>query len=548
MKRIEGLFAAAFAGVLLVPSVSVAQTVAKGDDKYAETSRPEVKSRKTVFFAKVHEAGLPVKYSTHVMAGTDRTNAPLYVMMEADEEKMPPLFESFAAEGLIPPGLMVFIANGNLTPTVAGGFPRYMRGEAFGRVGRGFPSLLAEELVPAAAKACGVTVSSDPDLHFISGSSAGGGATLNVVWYRNDYFHRAYAASPSLDAGRGGEELLRLIRMTEAKPLRIYLTTGDSEPDRTGGDLFFDDMQLRSSFDFAGYPCELQYFPEGGHNAGAGNPEVMRRMVEFVWKEWKTAKIVPPRNPVRVASLVAPGTGWTEVIDSQSKRRDAASPEAASPVRAAGGEYSYEGGRILFTKGGETKVASDAFRRIAGLSLSSDGWRLYVIDAERRDIFALTVKSDGSLGFPFQLAPIRLAYDATRLGASDILTLENDRVLVATELGVQSAMSFGTLDVVLPLPGDAPAERIWMEGKTLYVRSGSRTFRRELLVGAAQDGVLTKPHHYYYGIPGENRYSDHRPQFAESVRTLKPAILGNRIKDAVPGEAQGNQRTGFIKR
>lgn len=513
-----------FLTVAVVATASFLGAVEKGDDKYAETSNAKEKDEKVSFVAKVHEVGLPLKYSAYVMKGTDRANAPVYVMMEYEKPDTAPMFEEFAAEGLIPPGLMVFVSNGMLYPTVKGGFPRYMRGEAFGRVGRGFPGVLIDELIPAAAKQCGVTVSADPDLHFISGSSAGGGATLNAVWYRNDYFHRAYAASPYVDSGRGAEDLLRLIRMTETKPLRIYLTAGDKEPDRTAGDLLWDDMQLRSALDFAGYPCELEYFPKGGHNTGKGRPETMRRMVEFVWKDWRTAKVVPQRNPVRVASLVALGTGWTEVVDPQAKRRD-----AASPVRAAGGEYSYDGGKILFTKGGATRVVADSFAQIAGLSLSCDGWRLYVIDAKRRDIFALAVNADGSLGFPFQLAPIRLAYDATRLGASDILTLENDRVLVATELGVQSAMSFGVLDVVLTLPGDLPVDRIWMDGKTLYAQSGARVFRRELLVGVAKEGVLTKPHHYYYGIPGENKYSDHRPQFDESFKTLKPVVITNRI-------------------
>ena len=531
-----------FLTVAVVAAASFLGAVEKGDDKYAETSNAKEKDEKVAFVAKVHEVGLPLKYSAYVIKGTDKANAPVYVMMEYEKPDTAPMFEEFAAEGLIPPGLMVFVSNDSLMPTMKGGFPRYMRGEAFGRVGRGFPCVLIDELIPAAAKQCGVTVSADPDLHFISGSSAGGGATLNAVWYRNDYFHRAYAASPYVDSGRGAEDLLRLIRMTETKPLRIYLTTGDKEPDRTAGDLFWDNMQLRSAFDFAGYPCELEYFPKGGHNTGKGNPVTMRRMVEFVWKDWKTSKVVPERNPARVASLVALGTGWTEVgrsgvsplgtrtDDPQTKRRDAASPDAASPVRAAGGEYSYDGGKILFTKGGATKVVADSFAQIEGLSLSCDGWRLYVIDAKRRDIFALAVNADGSLGFPFQLAPIRLAYNATRLGASDILTLENDRVLVATELGVQSAMSFGVLDIVLPLPGDLPVDRIWMDGKTLYAQSGARVFRRELLVGVAQEGVKTKPHHYYYGIPGENKYSDHRPQFEESFKTLKSVVITNRIE------------------
>ena len=125
-----------------------------GYDKYAETSKPEKKSKKVRFVAKVHEPGLPVKYSTYLMAGTDKANAPVYMMMEYDEDKTPPVMESVAADGIIPPGLVVFLANDSLTPTVKGGFPRYMRGEALGRPGRGFPSMLAEELIPQAAADC----------------------------------------------------------------------------------------------------------------------------------------------------------------------------------------------------------------------------------------------------------------------------------------------------------------------------------------------------------------------------------------------------------
>ena len=507
----------------LFGEASAAPAIAKGDDKYAETANPEAKNKKVEFVSKVHEPGLPLKYSTYLMKGTDAAAAPVFVMMERDENATPPKMESFAAEGLIPPGLVVFVMNDSLMPTVKGGFSRYMRGESFGRPGRGFPSVLIDELIPAAARDCDVMISKDPDMHFICGSSAGGGATLNAVWYRNDYFRRAYAASPFVDALRGGEDILRLIRITETKPLRIFISTGDREPDRTGGDLFYDNMQLRAAFDFAGYPCELMYFPQGGHNAGVGDVDMMRRMFAFVWKDWRTTKIVPPRNPVRVASLVVDGTAWTECKASVPAKRS---------VSAAGGVYSCDGGKVVFTKGGSSRPVAECFSRVEAISLSCDGWRLYVVDASRRDIFALTIEPDGSLGFPFQLAPIRLAHDATRLSATDLLTLENDRVLAATELGVQSSLSFGALDVVLPLPGDLPADRIWMDGKTLYALSGRHVFRRELLVAAARDDVITKPLSSYYAIPGENKYSGHRPQFEEAYRTLKPIVVTNRIQVA----------------
>ena len=500
--------------LLMTASSLLAKKIPEGYDKYAETADYETASQTKTFVGKKFEKGAPVKYSTYLMRNTDVKAAPLYLMLEFNEKSVPKMLETYAAEGLIPPGFVVMMSNASISPTVKGGFSRYMRGILFGNVGRGFPDMVIEELLPFAAAERNVKISDDPDMHFIAGSSAGGGVTVNIMWYRNDYFRRGYAISPVVPP-----MLPTLVRMTEAKPMRIYITTGDKEPDRIGGDLFLADFDLRAALDYAGYPCELEYFPTGGHNAGKGSPETMRRMFGFVWKNWKTEKIVPPRNPIRVASLVA-GAGWEKVT--------ATAPNRAS-VKAAGGEYTFEGGKIFFTKDGKRKVAAEGFACITGISLSSDLWKLYVADKGRRHISAMIVSKDGSLGFPFKHASVMLHDDAKYLGATDILTLENDRVLFASELGVQSAMSFGVTDSILPLPGDVPAERIWMEGKTLYASSGANVFRRELLVAQAKEGVISEPNKAYYAIEGENRSSSHIDQLMPAINAKRSIVITNRI-------------------
>lgn len=485
-----------------------------GYDKYAETESYITATPMKLFKARKFEAGAPVKFSTYVMKNTDLNSAPVFLMLEFNEKSTPAALEKYSAEKLIPPGLVVFVSNASIKPTVKGGFPRYMRGVLFGNVGRGFPDMVVEELLPFAAAQAKVKISEDPDMHFVAGSSAGGGATVNMLWYRNDFFRRGYAVSPVVPHG-----LPTLVRMTESKPMRIYITTGDREPDRIMGDLFFGDFQLRAAFDYAGYPCELEYFPNGGHNAGKGSPETMRRMLGFVWKNWETEKITPPRNPVRVASLVA-GRGWEKVSETVP---------AQCPVRAAGGEYTFEGGKIYFTKDGEKRVAASGFQCITGISLSSDLWKLYVSDKGRRHVSAMVIAKDGSLGFPFRHAEVVLHDDAKHLGPTDIVTLANDRILFATELGVQSAMSFGVTDVILPLPGDAPADRVWMKGKTLYAASGKDVFRRELLVPVADENRITEPDKAYYAIEGENRNSSHLDQIAPAIEAERSIVITNRI-------------------
>ena len=66
----------------------------------------------------------------------------------------------------------------------------------------------------------------------------------------------------------------------------------------------------------------------------------------------------------------------------------------------------------------------------------------------------------------------------------DLCVAADDRVFIATELGVQSIVSFGLNDVILPLPGDLPADKVRLEGNILYAASGDKIFRRPLAISA----------------------------------------------------------------
>ena len=77
--------AVALAALSVTVAATAATQVAKGDDKYAETSNAKERDERVAFVAKVHEVGLPLKYSAYVMKGTDKANAPVYVMMEYEQ-------------------------------------------------------------------------------------------------------------------------------------------------------------------------------------------------------------------------------------------------------------------------------------------------------------------------------------------------------------------------------------------------------------------------------------------------------------------------------
>ena len=146
--------------------------------------------RGSAFVFDVHAANSPVAAEPSA----------LYVLLERKIDVFVPMLTGFMEEGLIPWGLIIFCPCGWLNPSLPGGTPRRMRAEEFDQLGSEFSDFLIEELIPEACRLTGTKLSSSPDMHFIHGSSSGGMAAWNAVWFRNDYFRRAFLSSPTFSS------------------------------------------------------------------------------------------------------------------------------------------------------------------------------------------------------------------------------------------------------------------------------------------------------------------------------------------------------------
>jgi len=427
------------------------------------------------------------------MPGTAPSDSALYVLLEHNFEVMTPLLASFMQEGLIPWGMMVFCRPGTLPPTLPQGEARGMRAEEFDQFGPDFTNFLIEELIPEACRLTETQLSSSPDMHFICGGSSGGMAAWNAVWFRNDYFRRAFLSSPTFSAMRGGEEAMVLVRKTENRPIRLYVTAGTDEPDYFFGSSLMAAQNAAASLEFAGYDFRFEQFLGEGHCTRREDETLWRRIMRFVWANWKTLPVTTLSKQIRIRNLVADDSVWQE-IDGH------AFPTVPKNISVNGGNYSFDGGTIFWEKNGEKTAVATQFSEITALGLSSDKWRLYIADAHRRFVYAMSILPDGSLTALYKLAPLHLAHDFRTPGALGLAVLEDDRVLAATELGVQGIVSFGLTDLILPLPGDLGADRIAVVGKTLYVSAGDKVFTRQLKLAATEaDGAPTAPASPQYG-------------------------------------------------
>lgn len=452
---------------------------------------------------KNYEPGSVFNYSIYVTPGTPCEGGALYVLLEYDPKVITPILEKFIAEDLMPSGMFLYVYPGMLPHTLPEGSDRVMRPEEFDQYGGEFANLLIEELIPQAEKITGITVSQSPDLRMITGGSSGGLCAWNVVWFRNDSFRRAFLSSPTFSAMRGGEEPMVLARKTETRPMRLYVTVGTNEPDYFFGSSFYAACNAKRVLEFANYDFRFELFPGEGHCCRRSDPALLRRVITYLWRNWRTEKVCAPDNQIRIKKLLAEYSQWEEISGDM--------PAKMTILRTRQGDYSFCGSEIRCTVNGLTRAVADGFGEISGIAISSDLWRLYVADKRRRFIYALSIQPDGSLTHLYKLASLHLAHDCRTIGAMDLCVGSDDRVLAATELGIQGVISFGMTDLILPLPGDLPAERVSLVGNQLYASSGERVFRRSLKITAAKNDACILPPSPDYG-DGFDYSISHLPQ------------------------------------
>ncbi len=334
---------------------------------------------------------------------------------------------------------------------------------------------MSDELIPHAAAEFSVEPSADPEMHFVTGSSSGGLLAWNALWFRNDYFRRGWLSSPTFSAIRGGEEPMFIVRRAEPRPMRLYMTCGTNEPDYFFGDSFYAACNARSAFDCAGYDCKFEIYPNGNHSHRYRDPALLRRVMTYLWQGWQEGKTtVKAPGSFRYRTLVGDLPSWEKTDEPMPARARRA---VASPY----GEYTFEGGKIFLTMtDGQKRLCSDDLEEITAVALSVTQEQLYVADARRRFVYAYKLDKDGSFSGCHKHAPLCLAHDCRTIGAIDLCLGKDDRLFAATELGVQAVCSFGLADVILPLPGDAPAVQVALKGDMLYATDGTTVYRRPL--------------------------------------------------------------------
>ena len=432
-----------------------------------------------------------VRYAWRLLVPMD-ADGPLALLVTHDglNEAQASAALTLAEAGEMPPCAVLGVSPGVMPPSLPGGTERNMRFNDYDMFGSGYVDFLVDELIPTLAERFWLNLSPLPDMHMISGGSSGGISAWNGVWFRNDYFRRAYLSSPTFSAMARGNIAPVQMRLFETKPIRVFIDWSEEEPDDYFGSSYCAAMEGRLALQFANYDYEWRYHPGEGHCSRWGNEEFAKVVLRFLWDRWDTEPVKAKGLSKRVAELIDPNQPWT--------RTDEALPTPA-PCAAVGGIYLIRNGAIVFEKEENQTVVSDSWNGLTSVAISSDGWRLYIADSSRACVYAASVRENGTLSDMKPLCSLQTTTDPHDPGAFDLCVTEDDRILAATELGVQCIRSFGLVDAILPLPGNAVPQQLRLAGDILYAKCEDAVYCRKMKVrGKCPNEESSPPKHTSY--------------------------------------------------
>ncbi len=396
--------------------------------------------------------------------------------------------------GEMPPCVTIAVASGVLRPPTDDGYERSLRVASYDISTRQYADFLVEELLPYLTEKYALPISTSPDMHMVTGGSSGGISAWNIAWYRNDRFHRVYAASPTFSAAGNGEIEPWLIRKTEPRPIRIFTDYAEFEPDFFFGNSLLAAQNFIGALQYAGYTVHAEYHPGEKHVSRWEDPEHAVCRMRYLWKDWKNTPVTVEKRAPTIEKLLPADSVWRKI-------EKAYEISLRKTLRTAAGTYTAEHGCIRFADAdGRELLLADQFSEISAMALSCDRWRLYIGDRMRRCVYAATLRQDGTFAGIQTLGICHVAAEFREPGVFDLCVSDNDIIFAATEIGIQCMRSSGLTDVILRNPDDIPVERIALdENGMLYAQIGHQLYARPLNGARAADPqISTKPIQGWY--------------------------------------------------
>ncbi len=190
--------------------------------------------------------------------------------------RVPIVFDNLIHRGEMPVTIGILIDPGILPARNESEQARYNRSFEYDGLSDAYSKLLLDEILPEVGKS--YTLTSDPNLRAIAGSSSGASCAFTAAWHRPDAFRRVLSFIGSYTNLRGADIYPSLVRKTEPKPLRVFLQDGEKDLDTYSGSWWIANQDLAAALKYAGYDYKFVTGTEA-HNSKHGSailPDALR--------------------------------------------------------------------------------------------------------------------------------------------------------------------------------------------------------------------------------------------------------------------------------
>lgn len=254
-----------------------------------------------------------------------KPDQPAALMIFQDGERMrdvkgrwriPTVFDNLIARGDMPPTIGVFINPGHDESRPRKNGRHSNRGFEYDSLGDRYVRFLLEEIIPEVRKH--YSISDDPEMHAIGGSSSGAICAFTSAWERTDFFRKVYSSVGSFTNLRGGNIYPALVRKSEPKPIRVYMADTSGDVDNKFGSWPWANQRMASALKYMGYDTRFDWAEGYAHNADFGSSKFPDAM-KWLWRKETHTPVINTKGDLggdlTLLDLLIHGESWELVAD-----------------------------------------------------------------------------------------------------------------------------------------------------------------------------------------------------------------------------------------
>ncbi|MDG2359175.1 MAG: alpha/beta hydrolase-fold protein [Planctomycetaceae bacterium] len=323
-----------------------------------------------------------------------KADEPAALMVFQDGERMrdingrwriPTVFDNLIARGDMPPTIAVFLNPGHDRSKKTKKGKHSNRGFEYDSLGDRYVRFLLNEIIPEVSKR--YTISDDPDMHAIGGSSSGAICAFTAAWERTGYFRKVFSSVGSFTNLRGGNFYPAQVRKTEPKPIRVYMADTSGDVDNAFGSWPWSNQRMASALKYMGYDVRFDWAEGYAHNADFGSarfPDAMK----WLWRQEAHTPVLDTRGDLggdlTLLNLLISGESWELVADNLGFADALCSDRAGNlyfcDMRAPAVI------RINAADGTKTEIAKES---VSGLEFNPDGSLLYACQGSKNRVISI---------------------------------------------------------------------------------------------------------------------------------------------------------------